>query len=240
MFAEADYDTTELAFQMQRSAAGGSGPKPGDEHLFVKFEMEPVMDTKASEEQGREIWKEVPHIEIRAPGEVSPNFRDVANEHHKQRFPQHWEAFTKKNAMPEAAGTPLDKWPGVGVAQVKELNYLSIFRVEDLANLSDTVCQKHMGLSGLKEKAKLFLEAAESNKVATQLIAAQATIKEMQQQIADMTLQLQSKQAAPADEGVNLEAITARLAELEEAAKPKRRGRPKKETADGSEKEAEG
>jgi hypothetical protein len=63
-------------------------------------------------------------------------------------------------------GTLLEEWPAISRGQVEELKFLNIRTVEQLVGLSDANAQNIMGINGLKEKAKKYLEASEKEATA--------------------------------------------------------------------------
>jgi hypothetical protein len=136
-----------------------------DRGLVVRFNMGTRLDSAKTAEAGREIYREVEYVTIIIPGDklVSPVHRPVQASD-KSRFPAQYAAF--KNAQSQntqtITGTPLSAWPVISPAQRKELEYLNITTVDALAAVSDTSAQNLVGLHGLKEQAKRFIEASKS------------------------------------------------------------------------------
>ena len=158
------------------------GGNAGDDKLFVKFEDKPIQDKGASAEQGRPIFKETPHIYIRAAG--AKNFilrRATAAD--MQRFPRHYAAFKERRDMP-VSGTLLSEWPIISRTLAKELEALEVKTVEQLVAMSDQNSQNFMGFNELKRKAVLFLEHAAGeapmNRLQDELAERDQTIKQQQ------------------------------------------------------------
>jgi hypothetical protein len=156
------------------------GQDPADARLWVKFTMRPKEDVEASAKEGRPIFTEVEWITIMIPGERDTVERPMEAQDHKRFAKQyaHW----KQTGQEAATGTLLSVWPGITVSQVEELKHFRVRTVEDLANLSDGVTQRFMGIQALKQKAKAFLEAASANGGARM----QAAIDAKDAQIASM------------------------------------------------------
>ncbi len=128
--------------------------------VFVQFYTEAVEVKYESEKQGRPIFKDMPHIRKLIPGDASTVVERVAKEHDKQMFPREWEAFQRQQVT-GVTGTPLEQWPQITRAQVKEAKYFEVHTVEQMAELSDISCQKlGMGFTDLRNKAKAYLQAA--------------------------------------------------------------------------------
>ncbi len=178
--------------------------RKGDENLFVKFYMGSVEDKLASERAGHPIHVEKPFVTINVPGDPHNVIDQVAKPFYQQRFEDEWRAF-QANQGQQIEGWLLKTWPVVNAAQVKNLEYLNVFTVEQLANLTDTQCQKvGMDASTLRAKAKAAIDAARDG-------AATAAQAAENQRLSD-----------------ELEALKAQIAAM---GAPKV-GRPKKETAD--------
>lgn len=162
-----------------------SGPQPGDESLLVRFVMKTVEDRAASEKEGRPIFKDTPYVEISIPGERNVK-RYPASLHYQQRFPRHWEAFSKRNEEIEHEGTPLTEWPIIKRAQAEELKFFNIYTVEQLATMSDGNAQNMRGLQTLKEKAKAYLAASGDTAILNEVDNLKTELEEQKRQNAEM------------------------------------------------------
>ena len=162
-----------------------AGGNAGDEKLFVKFEDKPVQDKQASEDAGRPIFKEVPHISIRAAGAQNFVCRRASQEDIR-RFPRHYAAFTQKREIP-VEGTLLAEWPLMSRTMAKELEALDVRTVEQLLNMSDANSQNFMGINELKRKAALFLEHAAGE---APLLKLQEALEQRDNLIAELTERL--------------------------------------------------
>ncbi len=132
----------------------------GDENLFVKFYMGSVQDVRASEAAGHPVHIEKPFIEIHIPGDPHNITDTVAKPYYQQRFADEWKQFTEHNEQGQQ-GWLLKTWPQVTAAQVKNLEFLNVHTVEQLAGLTDAQCQKvGMGAEDLRAKAKAAVAAA--------------------------------------------------------------------------------
>ena len=134
-----------------------------DKSLLVKFFIKPRQDRAASEKEGRPVFKDVEHIDIRSGGSKDVVARP-ATENDKRRFPQHYAAFKNRTSEAVGMGMPLSEWAAVTASQVEELAYLNIKTVEQLATVADSQISAMRGMYVLKEKAKIWLEAAQKNK----------------------------------------------------------------------------
>lgn len=135
--------------------------------VFVQFYSDAVELKAESEKQGRPIFKDLAHIRKMIPGDASTIIERVAKDHDKNMFPREWEAFQRQQVN-GVIGTPLEQWPQVTRAQVKEAKYFEVHTVEQLSELSDTSCQRMgMGFFELRNKAKAYLEAAKSTAAET-------------------------------------------------------------------------
>ena len=133
---------------------------PQQNGVFVQFYSEAVELKSESEKAGRPIFKDLPHIRKLIPGDASNVIERVAKEHDQRMHPREWETY-QRQVTTGHVGTPLEQWPQVTRAQVKEAKYFEVHTVEQLASLSDMNCQKlGMGFAELRNKAKAYLEAA--------------------------------------------------------------------------------
>lgn len=196
MITEADYGTTDQA--MNRNS------QPGDETALVKFENKPKTNEAKSKEAGVPIQEMVTFISIKFPGQRNQEIYRQVRPKDKLRFPRHWEAFSQRESLPQAEGTPLSEWAGVNAAQVEEFKYFHITTVQELVSVNDTNAKNIRGFYALKEKAQAYLKSAEEG-LAIEALEEQRTIN------AELLTRLKALEK-----------------DLEKKEKPSKRGRPKK------------
>lgn len=183
-----------------------------DAGLYVEFRNENVYQEFESEEKGQPIYKVVPFISIYVPGDKTKKidrpvrmqgYADTPSD--PQRFPAQWAAF-QQGVKAVQDGFPLAEWPIMTTQQVRDLNSMNIYTVEQLAAVTDAALDG-LGHGGrnLRDKAKAHLERLKDDAVTARLAAQNA---DLQRQI---------------------EELRASIPQVEKRGP----GRPKKETEDG-------
>jgi len=121
-----------------------------------------VENPKKTKEKGMLQCDSVTMIEITIPGDNKQKFVDYANDEYKARFPAAWEAFQNAEKGMAVEGMPLETWPLMTAAKVKELKSINIHSVEQLAEMPDAFIQR-MGIGSreLVEQAKAYIIAAQ-------------------------------------------------------------------------------
>lgn len=163
MLAEADMGLTNMAF------GGNSARFQGDETLLVKFFKHPRLNDGKSKEEGRPIYEEVDYIQIMQPGNKDSIIIRPATDMDKNRFAEHYNRYTARQQEDYIEGTLLEDWPGITRAMCEELRFFNVRTLEQLIAMSDTNAQGIMGINLLKDKAKSYLEEADSNAAAQAL-----------------------------------------------------------------------
>jgi hypothetical protein len=161
---EADFDTTAMALPQMPGTAGPRRRRPGDESLLVKFSNVPKEDKTQSEAQGRPIFSSVEYLSIRAPGSRDEVVAPVSPKY-IERFPDDYAAFKQREDYEAIQGTMLSQWPGISRSQVEELKFFNVHTVEQLAAMPDGSQGNFMGVAAMRTRAKMFMEAAESNSI---------------------------------------------------------------------------
>jgi hypothetical protein len=140
-----------------------------DAKLYVEFTLEAVHQPALSEQEGRPIYKDVPHIRIHFPGDRTKQiFRPVKMEDDHVgpadpvRFSRQWVAFKAQQEQVQT-GTPLIEWGPLTKSQAMELKGLHIHTVEQLAGIADNNLT-WLGARELREKAIAWLKQADSGK----------------------------------------------------------------------------
>jgi hypothetical protein len=162
--------------------------------------MHPVVQGFRSQQEGREICEDEPHVTIRVAGNDKEAFFGPVNEQHRLRFPEEWAAFEQGLTM-SSVGTPIEHWPKLThqPSLVRSLKNLAIFTVEDMAACSDAALQKiGMGGQKLREDAKLFLSSSKNSADAGKLAEMEKANKDQAEQIAELQRQMGEFLAAQA------------------------------------------
>lgn len=168
-----------------------------DAALIVQFYLHPVRQGMASEQAGRDIFKDEEYIWIRFAGDRTKEVRrpvdhrgERGNVPDPERFPKAWNAFKNSQAQVHE-GTPLEQFPPLGTSTVLNFKAYNIHTVEQLAAVTDAVMHNlGTGALDLREKAKVWLKAASDASVVTKMQAELAKrdedIAALKAQIADL------------------------------------------------------
>ena len=170
--------------------------------VFVEFYTDAVEMKAKSEQEGRPIYEDRPHVRILNPGDTGTVIECVAKDDHKRKYPEAWKRFIANEATGHS-GTPLEQWPQITRSQVKEAKYFEVHTVEQMAGLADVhISRMGMGFSDLRAKAKAYIALAEDTATATKQAAEN---ERLQNQIADLQAQIKdmsAKRGRPAKETV--------------------------------------
>ncbi|AOU95869.1 hypothetical protein LMG7053_05246 [Achromobacter ruhlandii] len=172
-----------------------------EDHAFVEFYMDPVELTYETEAQGHPVYKEVEHIKIMTPGDPHNIIERRATDADKVKYPRAWERFLRTEHTAHD-GLPLEQWPQINRAQVKEAKYFEVHTVEQMSGLADSHLGKMPpGFRELRSKAQAYLKAANDTAAAT---AQAAEAERLRAEVADVRAQLaemQKQYGEPAKRG---------------------------------------
>lgn len=208
-------------------------PFPGDELLVVEFYTEAVKNEVKTHANGYGTYEDVDMIKILVPADkqltiIAPALStcnmDGEIVTYADRFPDDYERFKAGKGM-AISGMPLKEAPFLGLSEIKTLNSLNIFSVEQLADLGGQAL-KNVGMSGRKwqQQAVAFLEKARG---ARDDMAQAAEIASLKEQLEEM----RATMAAQADAGASNDDSKAALKDqIEELTGVRPRGNPSLET----------
>lgn len=148
-----------------------NNPFAGDDRLWVRFEYVPIKDEDATKRDGIPVFNQVPHIEIRTPGDRDNILYRAMTELDKRRFARRYEEWLKTQNDIPLEGIPLSEVPIFSKAQIESFRYQNIYTLESLAQLSDSACSKSPGMQTARDKAKNYLDAALKGREASKLQA---------------------------------------------------------------------
>src|SRR5271154_3819237 len=132
---------------------------------FTRNEGRPSTDTaipqffidtiRGQDLNGQATFKQVELVRIIMPGNPWTQPVMEVTQELIERWPEQYEKF-KRMETPAIDGYPIEEWPVLSRAMVRELKSLEIHTVEHCANLSDPAIQKIMGGRILREKAQAY------------------------------------------------------------------------------------
>jgi hypothetical protein len=134
------------------------------------FFLDPVINPKKSAEAGRPIAEDVEKVRLFIAGDPYMQPVHPVDQSQIDRFPEAYRAFKEKREM-HIEGTPLRQWNALTPADVVGFEALKIFSVEALAQIPDSLLQKHFGLREMREKAKAYLAVSKDSAAAVQYAA---------------------------------------------------------------------
>lgn len=153
---------------------------------FVRFEIRPIENRQASEDQGHYVADDVDFAVVTPVGSkdsvehrVEDWFRNLEEGVKQERFPQEWlsayqrayKDWKEGHETPET-GTPITNWSKPSPAQVKILQAVGVRTVEDMAAANEETVQRiGMGGRALKQAAQAWLDSSDHGKISAEIEA---------------------------------------------------------------------
>lgn len=161
------------------------GNRPRYKGANVKFFMAYQENQVETQKQGRLICDEVPSISIQWPGQ-DETVRKIEPQD-KVEYAEQYNAFAQGQEAP-TQGTPLGEWAILPGSAVRELNYLSVRTVEQLAQATDDLKRKMGPLQKYCKPAKEWLDNADATpnqivKLKEQLDRSEKRNKKLEEQV---------------------------------------------------------
>ncbi len=155
--------------------------------VFVTFYTDAVELKYESEKQGRPIFKDVPFIRKLIPGDANNIIERAAKEADFKEYPRQWKEYQLTQTTGEVIGTPLEQWPPITRAQIKELKYVECHTVEQLASMADgNALKMGSGFHALRASAIKWLESANASKQDEEKEALKKQVAELSETVAEI------------------------------------------------------
>jgi hypothetical protein len=152
-----------------------NNPLFGDDRLGVLFYNKAVEDKDRSLAEGRRCFKNREFVKIMVPGdrlnivERPVQVTGTLPTDDRMRFPKQYARFKNQEEQKANEGTPLSLWPTIPETLAKELEFINVFTVEQLATLADVHVAKIPGGAQWKNKATDFVTAMKDQAVVTKM-----------------------------------------------------------------------
>lgn len=169
-----------------------------DKSVFAEFYYCQQYQEFLSEQEGRPIYHDVPHLRIIFPADrtkvydqavkMNDDDRGPSDPH---RFPRQWEAFVAQKEQ-VVDGTPIDQWPPITRARAMELKGAKIMTVEQYASVPD---HASLGLGWQKERelARNWLEQAKGGAIVSKIMAENDVLRKDVEMLREQVQSLSSR-----------------------------------------------
>lgn len=180
----------------------------GDKGIYTEFYMKQVHQTKASEDEGRPIFKEVPYIRLTFPGDknkIVDRPVDMVGYGERPsdvvRFARQWHAFQAQTEQ-TVDGWAIEEWPRITRSQALEFRGVNIHSVEALATVPDGLLDRiGIGAYKLREFARADLAQANDGKEITRLVSENESLKNDIQQLKTQFAELAAERKSHKNKG---------------------------------------
>jgi hypothetical protein len=159
------------------------GGKQERDSCIPIFRYEAILDDAASTASGKKVYKDVPYVEIIAPGNNLERVIRPVQDNDKARWPEQWKRFSTGRPA-EIDGTPLEEWAQVTLGQVKTLKSSDVYTVEQFAEVPDIYLQgMGMGMTDLRNKARVYVQN-QRGEISVQKVSAEN--RKLKKQVTDL------------------------------------------------------
>jgi hypothetical protein len=158
------------------------------------FNRQIVPDEEVAAREGRPMFKEVDFIKKFTPGDPTNIVHREVWPNDLEEYPQEWARY-KAGVTQTANGTPLEAWPMIDRGRVEELKAIPgapVHTVEQLAEMTDGILQRFMGLRKFRDLARDWLRTAKEGAPVAEL---RAELDKRDQQLEELRRQLEESRA---------------------------------------------
>jgi hypothetical protein len=152
------------------NAFGGIDYAPHNRGVTPTFFVESVIDPAASELAGRAIYRDMERVRINVAGDSLSVAVHPVDEAQIARFEESYARWKGKQRA-KIAGTPLAKWPLATPSFVKEMEFLNILSVDDLATVADVHLDRIADGRAWRDRAAAWLKSAKDGAEAARYAA---------------------------------------------------------------------
>ena len=167
------------------------------------FRNRPEIDPLASEKAGHPVHRNVEEVLITIAGDSFSSASHPVDDAIKMRFSAEYDAWKAKGVAMTIKGIPLREWPLLSALQVADFEAAKFYSIEDIADLSDSNVNRIMDGRIWRQKAIAWLEQAKDGATATRLAAENERLR------------------------LQIEALSARMGEIESGEGKRGPGRPR-------------
>jgi hypothetical protein len=171
---------------------GGVDYTPHNKGVTPVFFVESVPHPAESEKAGRAIYVDLERVRIYVAGDAFSVAVKPVDDEVKARFE---EAYAKWKAQKRQliTGTPLARWPLSTPSFIKEMEYLNIFSVDDLASVADVHLDRIADGRQWRDRAAAWLKSAADGATAARYAAENHRLREEVSSLSERLARLEGK-----------------------------------------------
>lgn len=156
---------------------------PHNRGITPVFRLVPVQDHKATEREGYPVHVNREEVTLFIAGDPLSAATHPVDDGIKARFREQYEKWQRDKSGAHIVGMPLSKWPMATPGMIKELEFLNVLSVEDLASISDGNISNITEGRALREKAIAWLASAKDSAAAMRFAAENQRLRD---EVADL------------------------------------------------------
>lgn len=144
---------------------------PHNRGITPVFRLVPVQDHIATEREGYPVHVNKEEVTLFIAGDPLSAATHPVDDRIKARFSEQYEKWKRDKSGAHIVGMPLSKWAMATPGMIKELEFLNVLSVEDLAAVSDGNVSNITEGRALREKAIAWLASAKDGAAAMRFAA---------------------------------------------------------------------
>lgn len=162
----------------------------------IRFEVRAIENSQKTTEKGYKCYDDIDFAIMLVPGDRFFEFEQIVTPEVLTRWGNYQETRYRVDAYKawkagQAAplnGTPLKEWPVISPSELRQLEMMHVFTVEDLADLSEEGIRRYgIGAQKLKQKAQSWIAAGQDKgKIVEQVAQQDHIISNMMEQMKAM------------------------------------------------------
>lgn len=157
--------------------------------LSIRIYRGIVEDKKESKDKGYPVFKDVPYIQIRIPGDPTYERNGPITDEEKRLYPRHWARYSENETSEGVVGQILEEWSVMPRSLVETFRHFGVRTVEQLAQISDVNAKSVPQATQWKAKAVAWLatakEAAPFSKLEADNKALENRVQALQDQLSE-------------------------------------------------------
>lgn len=153
------------------------------------FRIASIPHPAESEKAGRAIYFDREEYSLFVAGDALSCATGIVDQAIIERFQEAYDKWKRKGAAP-INGTPLNRWPLATPSFIKEMEFLNIFSVDDLASVADVHLDRIADGRQWRDRAAAWLKSAKDGAAAAQYAAENARMREEMAELRNMIVTL--------------------------------------------------
>jgi hypothetical protein len=192
-----DFTGLPAAVPFASFGPGGIDWAPQNKGITPVFRIKDTLHPAESEKAGRAVYFDREEYSLYIAGDQQSVATGIVDDAIRERFRDAYDKWKRGGDHTHINGTPLSRWPLATPSFIKEMEYMNIYSVDDLAAVADVHLDRIADGRAWRDRAAAWLKSANDGAAASKYAAENARMRDELSELRGMIASITGGKSVP-------------------------------------------